>query len=92
MRRIFTAHEEAYARRRKRTMLLHLAGRFAAKEAVIKALGGGALWKEIELPRRSGQGVAPKLSGRAARLLGKRRLTVSITHTDRAAAAVALVS
>jgi len=38
LRRIFTAHEEAYARRRKRTMLLHLAGRFAAKEAVIKAM------------------------------------------------------
>ena len=38
MRRIFTAQEEAYARRRKRTMMLHLAGRFAAKEAVIKAM------------------------------------------------------
>lgn len=38
MRRIFTKHEEAYARARKRTTLLHLAGRFAAKEAVIKAL------------------------------------------------------
>ncbi|MBI4003586.1 MAG: holo-ACP synthase [Candidatus Omnitrophica bacterium] len=38
LRRIFTAQEEAYARRRKRTMLLHLAGRFAAKEAVIKAM------------------------------------------------------
>ncbi len=38
MRRVFTAREEAYARARKRTTLLHLAGRFAAKEAVIKAL------------------------------------------------------
>src|SRR3989338_10138501 len=38
MRRIFTAQEEAYARARKRTSLLHLAGRFAAKEAVMKAL------------------------------------------------------
>ena len=38
MRRVFTAQEEAYARRRRRTMLLHLAGRFAAKEAVIKAM------------------------------------------------------
>ena len=38
MRRIFTARETAYARARRRTMLLHLAGRFAAKEAVLKAL------------------------------------------------------
>ncbi len=38
MRRIFTARETAYARARRRTRLLHLAGRFAAKEAVIKAV------------------------------------------------------
>jgi len=38
MRRVFTTREAAYARARKRTALLHLAGRFAAKEAVIKAI------------------------------------------------------
>lgn len=38
MRRVFTTQEAAYARARKRTALLHLAGRFAAKEAVIKAM------------------------------------------------------
>ena len=38
LRRIFTPAEEAYARRRHRTTLLHLAGRFAAKEAVLKAI------------------------------------------------------
>jgi holo-[acyl-carrier protein] synthase len=38
MRRVFTAGETAYANARKRTRLLHLAGRFAAKEAVIKAV------------------------------------------------------
>ncbi|MBI3320497.1 MAG: holo-ACP synthase [Candidatus Omnitrophica bacterium] len=37
-RRIFTEQEEQYARARRRTTLLHLAGRFAAKEAVIKAM------------------------------------------------------
>lgn len=36
--RIFTQREEAYAKAHKRTTLLHLAGRFAAKEAVIKAI------------------------------------------------------
>lgn len=38
LRRIFTPAEQAYAKARPRTSLLHLAGRFAAKEAVIKAL------------------------------------------------------
>ena len=38
LRRVFTKQETAYARARRRTTLLHLAGRFAAKEAVIKAL------------------------------------------------------
>ena len=36
--RIFTTREQAYARARRRTTMLHLAGRFAAKEAVIKAV------------------------------------------------------
>ena len=38
MRRIFTPAEESYANARRRTKLLHLAGRFAAKEAVVKAI------------------------------------------------------
>ena len=38
LQRIFTEAELAYSRARKRTTLLHLAGRFAAKEAVLKAL------------------------------------------------------
>ncbi len=37
-RRVFTAREQAYAAARRRTSLLHLAGRFAAKEAVMKAV------------------------------------------------------
>ena len=36
--RIFTSEEQRYAKARKRTTILHLAGRFAAKEAVLKAL------------------------------------------------------
>lgn len=38
LRRIFTEREQAYAQARRRTRLLHLAGRFAAKEAVMKAI------------------------------------------------------
>ena len=38
IRRVFTTGEVAYARAKRRTTLLHLAGRFAAKEAVLKAI------------------------------------------------------
>ena len=38
LRRVFTEREVAYAKARKRTTFQHLAGRFAAKEAVIKAM------------------------------------------------------
>lgn len=38
MQRVFTPAEQAYSSARPRTRLLHLAGRFAAKEAVIKAV------------------------------------------------------
>lgn len=38
LRRVFTSAEVAYAQARPRTKLLHLAGRFAAKEAVLKAV------------------------------------------------------
>ena len=38
MRRVFTPHETAYAQARRKTTALHLAARFAAKEAVIKAI------------------------------------------------------
>lgn len=74
----------------------HLAGRFAAKEAVSKALGcgiGPVRWKEIEILRgESGEPVL-RLSGDAAlraREMGLTTWSVSITHTRSQAAAVAV--
>src|SRR5207249_10364309 len=57
LRRIFTDGEIAYATRR-RNPAPHLAGRFAAKEAAMKALGTGhsrgVLWRDIEVVRAPG--------------------------------------
>ena len=52
--RVFTAGERAYCESRK-VPALHFAARFAAKEAVVKALGTGigehAAWLDLEITR-----------------------------------------
>jgi holo-[acyl-carrier protein] synthase len=91
MRRVFTPQEEAYATARRRTTLLHLAGRFAAKEAVIKAVS------QID-PRRvlamNQIEVRNDRMGRPRILLhgAGRRLTVhiSLSHVDTVAVASAI--
>lgn len=86
--RLFTASELDYADRRARPGR-HLAARFAAKEAVIKALGGRALApSEIEVVAAVPPTVA--LRGAAARACGERRISLSLTHSRETAAAVAL--
>lgn len=86
--RIFTDDELAYANGRARPGQ-HLAARFAAKEAVVKALGlAGLELREIEV--EAGEPPTVKLSGRAAEAACGRRVHVSLTHSRDSAAAVAL--
>ncbi len=89
--RVFTEAEQAYCK----GMDQHLAGRFAAKEAISKALGcgiGEISWKEIEiLNDESGMPVV-HLHGKAAlraEQLGLETWSVSITHLKEYAAAAA---
>jgi len=86
--RVFTAGEVAYCESRGRPRYQSYAGRFAAKEATMKALGTGwnrnAGWGEIEVVRQRGQPPTIRLSGKAAQFASKRGITgfhVSITHT-----------
>lgn len=92
--RLFTAGELAYARARVRPGR-HLAARFAAKEAAVKALGGTALpLREIEVEGADQQAPRLRLHGRAAAVAVERgvELQVSLTHSrDVAAAAVLAV-
>ncbi|MDZ4277538.1 MAG: holo-ACP synthase [Dehalococcoidia bacterium] len=89
--RVYTPEEVAFCRGR----VAELAARFAAKEAVMKALGTGARgvgWREIEvLPDRRGKPLV-YLYGRArerAERIGLRAFDVSLTHErDFAVAAV----
>jgi holo-[acyl-carrier protein] synthase len=91
--RCFTEAERAYCDA-KPNPAQHYAGRFAAKEAVGKALGSGVYftWREIEIRGRPKPGV--ELSGRTARYaerLGGGQIELSITHSRELAAAVAVV-
>lgn len=88
--RVFTEAEREYSAQRTRPAR-HLAARFAAKEAVIKALGltGGFSLKEIEVV--AGEPPTVRLSGKAAAAAAGRTVEISLTHSRDNAAAVALV-
>src|SRR5262245_3997554 len=94
--RLFTPAEAAYCVRQIRPAL-HFAARFAAKEAVLKALGtgwsGGISWTEVEIVREEHGRATVKLSGVAAKRAKKLKIKswhVSMTHTTTTAAAVAV--
>jgi holo-[acyl-carrier protein] synthase len=90
--RLFTPAELAYSERRARPGR-HLAARFAAKEAVIKALGGGQLAPaEIEIEGGAGRPPRVRLHGRASEAAEGREIEVSLTHSRESAAAVALAA
>ena len=72
LRRVFTDWEIAYARSKRRSSET-LAGRFAAKEAFMKACGRRLPWREIEV--LSAAGGQPFISFRETRYNG-----VSISH------------
>lgn len=90
MRRIFTKQEEAYASARKRTQWLHLAGRFAAKEAVIKAVA------QIDPRRRLAMNQVEVCNDRMGRpsiiLHGRKRARVAIHISLSHVASVAVAS
>ena len=96
LHRVFTEGEIAYCRRR-RTPAVHFAGRFAAKEAAMKALGTGAAhgvgWRDIEIVREGGPPMLRFHGGAARRFLamGGHSSLLTITHSDTLAMAHVLL-
>ena len=95
--RLFSAEERAYCDKRGRPEV-HYALRFAAKEAVLKALGTGfrgMRFRDVEVVREGSGRPVPRLSGgaaeRAAELgVVEMHLSLSFTHTTAVASAVAI--
>lgn len=91
--RVFTSHEQDYCLKRK-DPALHLAGRFAAKEAIVKALGTGfsqgLSWLDIEIRNDSKGKPIASFSLFAKELFGDLTLHISMSHCHQYATAVAI--
>ncbi len=92
--RVFTPQEIAYCDGKARPAESY-AGRFAAREAVIKALGGyrGKRWHDISVTRHASGAPAIALTGNAKRRaakLGITRILITFTHEKTNAVAFAV--
>jgi len=98
LQRVFLESEIAYARSMKFPHL-HLAARFAAKEAISKAFGTGIGrdlgWRDLEIVREPSGAPRVRLHGRAeayAKQRGVSEMHISLSHTaEYGAASVVIV-
>lgn len=88
LKRVYTVAERAYCEE-FRNKYERYAGRFAAKEAAMKALGTGwrrgVRWVDFEVVRELGGRPTVRLDGEAKKIagdLGVKRIALSITHTE----------
>ncbi|MGH7815053.1 MAG: holo-ACP synthase [Candidatus Binataceae bacterium] len=95
--RVFTPGEVEYCESRGKPRYQSYAARFAAKEAVMKAMGTGwnrnAGWGEIEVLRKRGQAPTIALSGKAAAFARRKGIAafhLSLTHSATEAIAHAI--
>lgn len=96
IRRVYTEHEIEYCSTKK-SSTQHYAGRWAAKEAVLKALGTGwrkgISWRDIEVRHKHGGAPIIALCGGAREVFEKtgiRTMHISISHCRSHATAYAI--
>lgn len=97
LERIFTEREREYCNRQK-FPAQHYAARFAAKEAVLKAIGtgwsAGVKWTDMEVLHGEGGGPIVNLSGRVKDLMdlkGVKQVLLSYSHDEGYAVAQAVL-
>jgi holo-[acyl-carrier protein] synthase len=96
IRRVYTEHEIAYCSDKK-AATQHYAGRWAAKEAVLKALGTGWVqgisWRDVEVRHKRGGAPTIRLQGGARDVFersGIKTMHISISHCRSHAVAYAI--
>jgi holo-[acyl-carrier protein] synthase len=96
IQRVYTPHEVQYCQSRKQSTQ-HFAGRWAAKEAVLKALGTGWVkgitWRDVEVRNDGGGKPSIELHGGArqrADAINLDQILISISHCRSHATAYAL--
>lgn len=90
IRRVFTKAELDYCTGRK-GYNSHLAARFAAKEAVAKAIGKSFSWQEVELVNGTNGKPEVRLYGKAKQLTEGCRVMISVSHSMHYATATAIL-
>jgi len=97
IRRVFTAEEAAYCQRRGQQAVASFAARFAAKEAVLKALGTGLREGSLQEIAVDNDGLGKplvQLSGHFAILakqLGVKNIQISLSHSRELATAYVIM-
>lgn len=95
LRRVFTDDEIAYCNGLAEKYG-SMAARFAAKEAVIKALGlgkgHGLRWKDIEIVNNKNGKPCVKLYGNARKLAKEEKVLISLSHARKYVVAMAVIS
>ncbi len=94
LKKVYTAGEIAYCTK-KVNGLTSFAARFAAKEALLKALGTGLRaemnWKDVEVVNDALGKPYFKFYGQIAEYLGERKVLLSLAHTDENAMAFVMI-
>ncbi len=95
--RVYSEGEQAYCRAH-RDPVPYFASRFAAKEALFKALGTGwaqgITWHDAEVQKADSGAPRLVLAGRAeeiSRSLGTRNIHISLSHSEEAAIALVIL-
>lgn len=97
IRRVYTEGEQEYCRAH-RDPVPYFAARFAAKEALFKALGTGwsqgITWRDADVQRADSGAPRLALAGRAeeiSRNLGTKAVHISLSHSEEAAIALVIL-
>ena len=93
--RVYTQREQEYCGIRK-AAVQHYAGRWAAKEAILKSMGTGwskgIHWTDIEIVNKMGGAPYVELHGEAQKIcdeMGVQKILISISHCQEYATAFA---